>query len=58
MEVLEAKKKAVAKEVQELASKVHQAKSEIIEFKNKIKMLDMEIKAKQSHINSFKAQVF
>ncbi|CAL1275385.1 unnamed protein product [Larinioides sclopetarius] len=50
-------KATVSGEIKGLSTKVHEIKSEVIEYKNKIKLLDVEIRAKQSQLKTLKSQL-
>ncbi|XP_055950961.1 structural maintenance of chromosomes protein 4-like [Argiope bruennichi] len=50
-------KAAVSGEIKGLSSKVNEIKSEMIEYKNKLKLLDVEIRSKQSQLKTLKNQL-
>lgn len=57
LEVFEQKKKSLSREVQEFSSKCHDRKSALIELKNKVKLLDIELRAKSGRTQTIKSEV-
>ncbi|GIZ00639.1 structural maintenance of chromosomes protein 4 [Caerostris extrusa] len=51
------KKAAATGEIKELSSKMHAIKSEVIEYKNKIKLLDVDIRSNQIQIRSLSSKL-
>ncbi|GFS60645.1 structural maintenance of chromosomes protein 4 [Nephila pilipes] len=50
-------KASTAGEIKELSSKMHEIKSEMIEHKNKVKLIDVDIRANQSQIKTLNSRL-
>ncbi|KFM82568.1 Structural maintenance of chromosomes protein 4, partial [Stegodyphus mimosarum] len=57
LEQCEMKKKFISVLVQEFSTKMHQIKSELVDHKNKVKLIEIDLRAKQGQVKGLKAQL-